>query len=78
MDGAILQVATAISIAILSVVALLFVALCRMRNLGWLKFSAKLLPVPTFTFEVSADSKLEKLPPGENEPKDLPRLDRSA
>ena len=63
-------VTCAISIAILSVVALLFVALCRMKNLGWLKFSAKFLPVPTFTFEISAHSKSEGFSPGEDEPKD--------
>jgi hypothetical protein len=60
LECAILLVTCAISIAILSVVALLFVALYRMKNLGCLKVSAKFLPVPTFTFEISADSKSEE------------------
>jgi hypothetical protein len=45
----------ATSITILSLVALLFVVVLRMKTPGWLKFSARLLPVPTFTFEISAD-----------------------
>ena len=51
----------AVVIAILSVAALLFVALCRIRNLGWLKVSVKLLPAPTFTFEMRAESKTEEI-----------------
>jgi hypothetical protein len=66
----VLQVTVTVSVAVLSLVALLFVALYRMRNLDWLKFSAQLLPVPKFTFEVRADSKSEALPPGEEERKD--------
>lgn len=74
-----MQVTSAISIAIVSAVPLLFFALLRLRNLGWLKFTAKFLPVPTFTFEISADSRSEEFPPGEDEGKEptAARLRRS-
>jgi hypothetical protein len=64
-----LQVTSAILIIILSVVALLFVALLRMGKLARIKVSLKSVPV-TFTFEAGADSKLGEIPPGEDELKD--------
>lgn len=59
----------ATSITILSLVALLFVVVLRMKTLGWLKLSARLLPVPTFTVEISADVKAVESPPGKEKPK---------
>jgi hypothetical protein len=35
-----------------------------MEKLGWLKFSVKLLPVPSLTFEVSAVPKPQEPPDG--------------
>jgi hypothetical protein len=57
-------------IVILSVVALLFVALLRMGKLARIKVSLKSVAV-TFTFEAGVDSKPGEIPSGEGERKGL-------
>ena len=57
------------AIIIVSVVAFLFIALFRIRNLARIRVVLKSLPL-TFTFEASADSKPGEIEPGEDERKD--------
>ena len=75
----------AVCAVVLSCALSLLIGLCRMEKLTWLKFSVKLLPVPALTFEISAVSKLGKLPEvdgrrqhPDNQPDSLPKFARDA